>query len=132
MCNFMISCNIAVVQYFIPYFLVMADSKPSMKMLQRHVIPLVATKWYELGAELFDEREEYKLDTIDSDHKRDANKCCFEMFRMWLQTHTNATWSLIVEALESPGINLLPVAADLRELTGKDNTYLYTNYYCSK
>ena len=92
-----------------------------MKMLQRHVIHLVANKWHELGVELFDEKEEYQLNTIRSDHKRDANKCCFEMFHVWLQTHTNATWSLIVEALESPGINLQPVAAGLRELTGKDN-----------
>ena len=28
-------------------------------MLQRHVIPCVASKWYRLGVELFDEREEH-------------------------------------------------------------------------
>ena len=69
----------------------MADSKPSMKMLQRHVIPYVAIKCYELGAELLDEKEEYILSTIETNYSRDANKCCFEMFRRWLQTDTNAT-----------------------------------------
>ena len=88
-------------------------------MLQRHVIPCVASKWYRLGVELFDEREEHKLDTIKVNHKNDADECCFEMFRVWLQTDINATWSRIVEALESPGINLTSVAADLRKLIGK-------------
>ena len=88
-------------------------------MLQRHVIPYVATKWYELGAELFDEKEEHILGTIETNYSRDANKCCFEMFRSWLQTDTNATWSRIVEALESPGINLASVATDLRKLISK-------------
>ena len=96
----------------------MADSKPSIKMLQRHVIPYVATKWYRLGAELFDEREEHKLDTIEANHKNDVDECCFEMFRTWLQTDTNATWYRIVEALESLGINLARVAADLRKFLG--------------
>ena len=91
-------------------------------MLQRHVIPYVAPKWYELGAELFDEKEEYMLNTIDTDHKKDVNKCCHEMFRKWLMTHTNATWYLILEALKSPGVQLGPVAAELEEnLIGKNS-----------
>ena len=107
-------------KHFVLIFItVTADSKPSMKMLQRHVIPYVATKWYRLGVELFDEREEHKLDTIKIDHKNDADECCFEMFHTWQQTNTNATWSRIVEALESPGINLPSVAADLKKLISK-------------
>ena len=94
-------------------------------MLQRHVIPHVAIKWYELGVELFDEREEHILNTIESNHSRDANKCCFEMFRMWLRIHSNATWSQIVEVLGSPGINLTSVAADLKRLTGKIGRFVH-------
>ena len=41
------------------------------------------------------------------------------MFCVWLQIDINATWSRIVEALESPGINLASVAADLKKLIGK-------------
>ena len=88
-------------------------------MLQRHVVPLVTSKWYRLGVELFDERERHKLDTIETNHKNNVDESCFEMFRTWLQTDTNATWSRIVEALESPGINLASVAANLRKPFGK-------------
>ena len=89
-------------------------------MLQRHVIPRVAAKWYQLGVELFDEREVYMLNTIETNHKTDVDKCCFEMFRKWLSTHPNATWCRIVEALESPGVKLRSVAAELQKnLLGK-------------
>ena len=95
-----------------------ADSKPNIKLLQRHIIPHVACKWFELGAELFDAGEEHKLDTIESDHAN-VNKCCLEMFRLWLKTCLNPTWTQIVEALESPGVHLLSVAAHLKKLIGK-------------
>ena len=102
-----------------------ADSKPSLKLLQRHVIPHVASKWLQLGVELFDAREENKLDSIESNYS-DVNKCCFEMFRKWLKTRANPTWTQVVEALESPGIDLISVAADLKKLIGKGNNYLIT------
>ena len=79
----------------------------------------MASKWFELGAELLDEREEHKLDNIESNHHSDVNKCCLEMFRMWLKTRVNPTWTRIVEALESPGVQLLSVSADLKKLVGK-------------
>ena len=100
-----------------------ADPKPNMKLLQRHVIPHVASKWLQLGIELFDAGEEHKLYTIESNHK-DVDKCCFEMFRLWLNTHVNPTWTQIVEALESPGVHLLSVASDLKKLIGKVNNYI--------
>ena len=92
-------------------------------MLQRHVIPHVATKWYQLGVELFDEQEEHKLKIVASDHKNDVTNCCYEMFRMWLETHANTTWSQIVEALNSPGVELVQVAAELKKsFIGKYNS----------
>ena len=98
-----------------------ANPKPNIKLLQRHVIPHVASKWLELGVELFDTGEESRLEDIESNHKNDVNKCCFEMFRLWLKTRVNPTWTQIVEALESPGVHLLSVAADLKKLIGKVN-----------
>ena len=93
-----------------------------MKMLQRHVIPHVATKWNELGIELFDEKDAHMLDTINPDNNKDVNKCCHEMFRKWLATYDNTTWHQIVEALKSPGIQLGSVAAELeKNLIGTSN-----------
>ena len=101
---------------------VIADSKPNIQTLQRYVIPCVATKWYELGVELFDEGGQHELDTIETDHPKDAKKCCHKMFRLWLTTHTNTTWHEIVKALKSPCVDLAPVAAKLEEkLIGKCN-----------
>ena len=91
-----------------------ADSKPSLKLLQRLLISKVASKWHQLGVELFDAGEEHKLENIESSHKNDVNKCCFEMFRMWLK-RANPTWEQIVTALESPGIDLASVAGDLKK-----------------
>ena len=103
-------------------YTVTADSKPTIKKLQRHVIPHVVTKWNELGFELFDEEHVHMLDAIYTNHSKDVNKCCHEMFRKWLATYDNTTWYQIVEALKSPGIELGLVAAELeKNLIGKGN-----------
>ena len=97
-------------------------------MLQRHVIPHVATEWNELGIELFNEEDIHMLDTIETDHKKDKKRC-FEMFRKWLMTYDKVTWNQLVEALKSPGVQLRPVAAKLEEnLIGKYNN-LCSYYY---
>ena len=83
------------------------------------MIPNVASKWYELGVELLDEKEECKLDIIESNSGKDVKKSCLEMFRLWLSTNHDASWWQIVEALKSPGIDLSSVAADLeKKLSG--------------
>jgi len=75
----------------------------------------VAAKWHELGTELFDEEEGYKLDTIESNYSKDAVKCCREMFHLWLNANANAEWYQIVEALRSPGVCLASVADELEK-----------------
>ena len=41
------------------------------------------------------------------------------MFWYWLSTNTNASWQQLIEALQSPGVGLPVVAADLEKmLTG--------------
>ena len=97
----------------------LADSRPSAKKLQRHVIPHVATKWYELGLELLDEKEEHELNNIKSNYGSDVKKCCLEMFLLWLNANSDADWWQIVEALKSPGVELSATAAELeRKLSG--------------
>lgn len=92
-------------------------------MLQRHVIPRVADRWFGLGAELFDEGDEYMLNTIETDHKKD-DKRCLEMFRKWLATYDNTTWYQIVKALKSSGVQLKAVATELeKNLIGKNNNH---------
>jgi len=73
---------------------------PSMKLLNKHVIPLVDTKWYDLGLELLDPKYERSLDTIEKDNKDDANCSCRKMFRKWLDTCEDATWKKLMDALQ--------------------------------
>ena len=80
------------------------------------MIPHVATKWYELGLELLDEKEEHELNNINGS---DVKKCCLKMFLLWLDTNSDANWWQIVEALKSPGVELSAVAIELeRKLSG--------------
>ena len=61
------------------------------------------------------------LNNIESNHKQDVVKCCLEMFREWLRTHSNATWSQVVEALRSDGVKLIAEADKLDDLIGKNS-----------
>ena len=89
--------------------------KPCLKDLQRHVIPYVATKWYELGLELFDTKKVEILDTIEHNYNNNAKKCCLQMFRIWLKTERVLEWDWIVNALKSPGVDLNSLADGLEQ-----------------
>jgi len=69
------------------------------------VIPLVNTKWYDLGLQLLDPKYEKKLDTIEADTKNDAETCCRKMFRKWLDTDELASWDKLIKALRIVQLN---------------------------
>ena len=83
------------------------------------MVPYVSPQWYVLGVKLLKEEQESHLDIIESDYAGDNKKCCIAMFRYWLSTSTGATWKQLIEALQSPAVELPVVAADLEKmLTG--------------
>ena len=83
------------------------------------MVPHVSPQWYVLGVKLLKEEQELHLDIIQSDHAGDNKKCCIAMFWYWLCTNTSATWKQLIEALQSPAVELPVVAADLEKmLTG--------------
>ena len=92
-------------------------SRPSMKDLNKHVIPLVATKWYDLGLELLETKHERELDTIEKDSKVEGAKtCCRKMFSKWLETQSdNASWDQLIQAVKN--IELNNVASDIEQLS---------------
>ena len=52
------------------------------------------------------------------------------MFIYWLQTHPNATWSRLVQALRTAGVKMNDVAATLEEtFSGKSNV---NDIHCKK
>ena len=89
-----------IIQFFID------NTRPTMRDLSRHVISSVAVKWYKLGLELLETKHEKSLDLIESDgNKHDLEWCCRKMFRKWLETSVNATWSQLIGAIKSIGLN---------------------------
>ena len=84
--------------------------KPTIKVLQgAKIIGDMGSKWYELGIALLDDDQLTQLKTIRNNNG-EATRCCTEMLMYWLETHSNATWKDLVEALKSPGVELNDVA----------------------
>ena len=91
-------------------------TRPSMKDLNRHVITLVATRWYDLGLELLETKHEKELDTIEQDNKVEGAKtCCRKMFSKWLEAqYDSATWDQLIQAVKN--IELNNIANDIEQL----------------
>ena len=79
-----------------------------------HVIPLVATRWYELGLVLLETKCQNELTIIEADIKNDAVTCCRKMFSKWLNTDESASWDKLIRAVRIVQLN--NVANDIGEL----------------
>ena len=88
--------------------------RPTLRDLMIHVIPSVATKWYELGLMLLDPKYENELNTIEADTRNDAATCCRKMFSKWLNTDQLASWDKLIKALRIVQLN--NVASDIEQL----------------
>ena len=54
------------------------------------------------------------LDTIKLDNPSNAKACCREAFKEWSKKCTNASWELLLQALESNGVGEKTLAEDIR------------------
>ena len=57
----------------------------------------IATKWHELGPVLVDSYSVIR--EIEANHHNDVSTCCRVMFEKWLEKTPDASWSLLVTAL---------------------------------
>ena len=73
----------------------------------------VASKWYDLGVKLLGNT--YEIDIIKYNYPNNAEACCTEMFKVWLQRDANASWSNLVSALRAPSMGLHVFAKELNE-----------------
>ena len=94
-----------------------------MKDLNKHVVPLVAARWYDLGLELLETRYERELENIEKDNKVDGTKtCCRKMFIKWLETQPgSASWGQLIEAVAI--IKLNDVVTDIEQLLQGEPIY---------
>ena len=113
----------------------LVSSKPTLKKLQQtKIITAVGSKWYELGIELLNEDQLTQLDIIRANN-HEVTRCCSELFRFWLSSHSTATWQNLVEALKAPGVELNDVAATVERhfnlnSSASQSSSMYT-YVCS-
>ena len=75
----------------------------------------VATRWYDLGVELLDSNTAV-LDVIQSDHQSD-NARCSKMFKAWLETKPDASWSQLVTALDNIGLKTAAEKVQISKLS---------------
>lgn len=74
-------------------------------MLNNEVVPLVCTRWYDLGLELFIQKDEEQVDIIENNNIKDGvQTCCKKMFTHWL-TYDNCTWEQLIKAVRKIGLN---------------------------
>jgi len=72
-----------------------------------------------------------KLDVIRHNNPVDAEACCTEMFKFWLQEDTAASWTKLVRALRSPAVDQLVLADEIEKkfVTGAYTLFPYYGMY---
>ena len=88
--------------------------RPILRDVTIHVIPSVATRWYELGLVLLDTKYHNELTIIEADVRSDAVTCCRKMFSKWLNTDELASWDKLIKAVRIVQLN--NVSNDIEQL----------------
>ena len=89
---------------------------PALKELYRHVKKVIAAKWFEVGVELFEEKDIKQLNTIKSSFVGNLDACCAEMLSLWRELYPRVTWNDLIMALKAPGIELNETASKIEEM----------------
>ena len=87
------------------------------------MIPLVNTKWYDIGLQLLDPKYENELNTIETDTRNDAATCCRKMFNKWFNTDGLANWDKLMKALRM--VQLHCAAGDIEKLLLQGELLIY-------
>ena len=74
-------------------------SRPKLKQLAESLTPEFAVHWKSIGNSLG--IPESQLDILGEDYSGDVQRCCNEMFSVWLDTDHKATWKKVLEAVDS-------------------------------
>ena len=81
------------------------SAKPTMSEICKHIRDEAASRWYNLGMLLV--VPVHQLNIIQMNYPHDTEMCCTQMFRYWLQTDTEASWSKLLNALRNMAQNSL-------------------------
>ena len=109
------------------YIVHIGKGRPLLKTLHDHVVMKIADRWKDLGLQLLQSDQQYILNIIATNHSNDAVKCCKCFLKKWLETAPDATWNQLIEALRSPGIQLIDLADQIEQMIKQCKIYNY-NY----
>ena len=82
----------------------------------KKITPSHAAKWKVIGTLLG--RSNGELNSIEAGYPTNLEWCCNKMFEKWLDTDTEASWTKINEAIDSPAVS------SHQPLTGTSNLML--------
>lgn len=100
-----------------------------MKDLNKHVIPLVATRWYDVGLELLETEHERELAIIEANYRNDVSTCCRQMFNKWLETQSDgASWGQLIQAVRNIKLNNVVTSIEQLLLQGEHGISKWYNY----
>ena len=104
-------------------FLIVSDH-PTLRDLANFVVPKASAKWYNLGLQLFDPRDEGILHSIKMESSKHPEEQCTEVFHHWLTTKKNATWNKLCKSLKSQSVNLPNVARSIEKMLDHRNHHV--------
>ena len=114
-------------------FLLIESDRPALRDLINFVVPNASAKWYYLGLQLFNSKDEGVLFGMKTEVNKSALEQCTEVFSHWLTTKKKATWDELIKSLNSHSVNLHYLARNIEKMldTRVSYSYEYNNYTIS-
>ncbi|XP_065900889.1 uncharacterized protein [Dysidea avara] len=78
--------------------LIDGKERPPLKDMANHIVPKWASTWKELGVHL--NIEDHLLRNIEKDFSNDCEGSCSKMLQEWLDMNRNASWEVLIDALD--------------------------------
>ena len=77
------------------------------------MVPVATPKWSSIGIDLLNDNTQ--IDTIALNNPGNSQKCCQQMFAIWLDKNPQATWQKLLNALESDAVGLNALALKVKK-----------------
>ena len=97
-------------------FLLTVSDRPALRDLANFVVPHASARWYYLGLQLFDPKDEGLLHSMKMETNKLPQEQCTEVFSHWLTTKEKATWNVLINSLNSQSVNLPNVARNIEAI----------------
>ena len=97
-------------------FFTLGDQRSQLKDLYNHVVVKYAKNWKELGKNL--NIDEDLLNITEKDYPHNFENCCSKILSDWLELNPQATWQILLDAVNKLQ-DKLNTAADKLPDTGK-------------